>query len=145
MSSVPQWHLLSSAYLQVAEGANEVHDKGVSAAGTVAEGDVSAANDEDAGLPMDLLQTLMDTCITLTRRFEQLELDKIAQALEITKLKQRVKKLEKRNKLKLLKLRRIKRVRSAQRIDTSDDIVMDDDVAVEKSTDIVKDDQDADV
>nr|GEU75487.1 hypothetical protein [Tanacetum cinerariifolium]GEV68984.1 hypothetical protein [Tanacetum cinerariifolium] len=42
----------------------------------------------------------MDTCTTLTRRVEHLELDKIAQALEITKLKQRVKKLEKRNKLK---------------------------------------------
>nr|GFA30833.1 hypothetical protein [Tanacetum cinerariifolium] len=36
----------------------------------------------------------------LKRRVENLELDKIAQALEITKLKQRVKKLERRNKLK---------------------------------------------
>nr|GEW17838.1 hypothetical protein [Tanacetum cinerariifolium] len=42
----------------------------------------------------------MDTCTTLTRRVEHLELDKIAQALEITKLKQRVKKLERGNKLK---------------------------------------------
>nr|GEX15202.1 hypothetical protein [Tanacetum cinerariifolium] len=68
----------------------------------------------------------MDTCTTLTRRVEHLELDKIAQALEITKLKQRVKKLERRNKLKVLKLRRLKRVGSAQRIDTSYDTVMDD-------------------
>nr|GEU77170.1 hypothetical protein [Tanacetum cinerariifolium] len=37
-----------------------------------------------------------------------------------------VKKLERRNKLKVLKLRRLKRVGLAQRIDTSDDIVMDD-------------------
>nr|GFD30361.1 hypothetical protein [Tanacetum cinerariifolium] len=81
---------------------------------------------QDARLPMDLLQNLMDTCTTLIRRFEHLELDKIAQALEITKLKSRVKKLEKRNKLKVLKLRRLKRVGSAQRIDTSDDTVMDD-------------------
>nr|GEV73287.1 hypothetical protein [Tanacetum cinerariifolium] len=73
---------------------------GVPAVGIVAEGDVSAANDE------------VPTAI--------------AQALEITKLKQRVKKLEKRNKLKVLKLRRLKRVRSAQRINTSDDTVMDD-------------------
>nr|GEZ88968.1 hypothetical protein [Tanacetum cinerariifolium] len=40
----------------------------------------------------------MDTA--LKRRVENLELDKISQALEITKLKQRVKKLERRNKLK---------------------------------------------
>nr|GEW08913.1 hypothetical protein [Tanacetum cinerariifolium] len=81
----------------------------------------------DAGISINLLQDLMDTCTTLTRRVEYLKLDKIAQALKVTKLKQRVKKLEKRNKLKVLKLRRLKRVGLAQRIDTSDDTVMDDD------------------
>nr|GEU90095.1 hypothetical protein [Tanacetum cinerariifolium] len=40
----------------------------------------------------------MDACVALTRRVEHLEYDKVAQALEITKLKRRVKKLEKRNK-----------------------------------------------
>nr|GEY21088.1 hypothetical protein [Tanacetum cinerariifolium] len=75
---------------------------------------------------MDLLQNLLDTCTTLTRRVEQLEKDKIAQALEITKLKQRVKKLERGNKLKVLKLRRLKKVGTAQRINTLDDTVMDD-------------------
>nr|GEZ09646.1 hypothetical protein [Tanacetum cinerariifolium] len=49
---------------------------------------------------MDLLYNLLDTCTTLTKRVENLEQDKIAQALEITKLKQRVKKLERRNKLR---------------------------------------------
>nr|GFB83339.1 hypothetical protein [Tanacetum cinerariifolium] len=49
---------------------------------------------------------------------------KVAQ--EITKLKRRVKKLEKGNKAKVLKLRRLQRVRTSQRVDTSDDIVMDD-------------------
>nr|GEV03341.1 hypothetical protein [Tanacetum cinerariifolium] len=44
---------------------------------------------QDAGISMDLLQNLLDTCTTLTRRVENLEHDKIAQALEITKLKQR--------------------------------------------------------
>nr|GEX87412.1 hypothetical protein [Tanacetum cinerariifolium] len=73
---------------------------------------------------MDLLQNLMDTCTTLTRRVEHLEQDKVAQALEITKLKSRVKKLERRNKAS--KLKRLKKVGSAQRIDTSDDTVMDD-------------------
>nr|GEZ88893.1 hypothetical protein [Tanacetum cinerariifolium] len=73
---------------------------------------------------MDLLQNLMDTCTTLTRRVENLEQDKIAQALEITELKSRVKKLERRNNAS--KLKRLKKVGSAQRIDTSDDIFMDD-------------------
>nr|GEV90480.1 uncharacterized mitochondrial protein AtMg00810-like [Tanacetum cinerariifolium] len=52
--------------------------------------------------------------------------DKIAQNLEITKLKQRVKKLERRNKLKVSKLRRLKKVGTAQGVDTSEDTVMDD-------------------
>nr|GEY10083.1 hypothetical protein [Tanacetum cinerariifolium] len=89
---------------------------------------------------MDLLHNLLDTCTTLTRRVENLEQDKIAQALEITKLKQRVKKLERRNKLKVSKLGRLKKVGTTQRVDTSDDTVMDDDVAIDagikKSTDV---------
>nr|GEZ35443.1 hypothetical protein [Tanacetum cinerariifolium] len=52
--------------------------------------------------------------------------DKIAQTLEITKLKQRVKKLEIRNKLKVSKLRRLKKHGTAQKVDTSEDTVMDD-------------------
>nr|GEU98425.1 hypothetical protein [Tanacetum cinerariifolium] len=97
----------------------------------------------------------MDTCTALTRRVKHLELDKIAQDLEITKLKQWVKNLERRNKLKVLKLRRLKRIGSAQRIDTSDDTVMDDVskqegiiVNIDAYEDVVledaKDDQDAD-
>nr|GEZ58906.1 hypothetical protein [Tanacetum cinerariifolium] len=101
--------------------------------GDVAEGDVSAANDE-------VPTTNEEPCIpsptpptpppqlshALTRRVKHLEIDKIAQALEITKLKRRVKKLERRNKVKVLKLRRLQKVGTAQRIDTSDDTVMDD-------------------
>nr|GFD48004.1 hypothetical protein [Tanacetum cinerariifolium] len=33
---------------------------------------------QDAGISMDLLQNLLDTCTTLTRRVEHLEQDKIA-------------------------------------------------------------------
>nr|GEX91280.1 hypothetical protein [Tanacetum cinerariifolium] len=106
---------------EVGEGdVDEVHVEDVNAIG------VASAADDDAGISMNLLQNLMDTYTTLTRRVEHLELDKIAQALEITKLKQRVKKLERRNKLKVLKLRSLKRVGSTQRIDTSDETVMDD-------------------
>nr|GEZ07797.1 hypothetical protein [Tanacetum cinerariifolium] len=93
---------------------------------------------QDARISMDLIQNLMDTCTTLSRRVEHLELDKISQAIQITKLKQRVKKLERRNKLKVLKLRRFKKVGSTQRIDTSDDTVMDDGRKAESQAKIYK-------
>nr|GEY27307.1 hypothetical protein [Tanacetum cinerariifolium] len=110
---------------EVGEDADEVHAEDVNVvAEGVASDDVNAVVDkpsipsppppnpppqpsqdipstsQDARISMDLIQNLMDTCTTLSRRVEHLELDKIAQALEITKLKQRVKKLERRNKLK---------------------------------------------
>nr|GEV95884.1 hypothetical protein [Tanacetum cinerariifolium] len=75
---------------------------------------------------MSLLQEALDACAALTRRVEHLEYDKLAQALEITKLKRRVKKLEKANKVKVLKLRRLKKVGMSQRIGSSDDTVMED-------------------
>nr|GEX50936.1 putative ribonuclease H-like domain-containing protein [Tanacetum cinerariifolium] len=50
----------------------------------------------------------------------------MTQALEITKLKRRVKKLEKRNNVRVLKLRRLQRVGTSHRVETSDDTVMDD-------------------
>nr|GEV63212.1 hypothetical protein [Tanacetum cinerariifolium] len=60
------------------------------------------------------------------RRVELLKYDKVAQALEITKLKSRVKKLKKEKKVRVLKLRRLKKVETSQRIDTSKDTVMGD-------------------
>nr|GEV42500.1 hypothetical protein [Tanacetum cinerariifolium] len=54
------------------------------------------------------------------------EFDKVAQALEITKLKKRVKKMERRNKVKVLKLRRLQKVGTSQRVETSDETMMDD-------------------
>nr|GEV84754.1 putative ribonuclease H-like domain-containing protein [Tanacetum cinerariifolium] len=57
---------------------------------------------------------------------QHLEFDKVAQALEITKLKRRVRKLEKRNKVRVLKLKRLQKVGTSRRVETSDDIVMDD-------------------
>nr|GEV78408.1 hypothetical protein [Tanacetum cinerariifolium] len=68
----------------------------------------------------------MDTCTALSRRVKHLELDKINQALEITKLKRRFKKLERRNKVKMLTLRRLQKVGTTQRVETSDETVMDD-------------------
>nr|GFA43219.1 synaptobrevin, longin-like domain protein [Tanacetum cinerariifolium] len=57
---------------------------------------------EAAKFPMNLLQEVMDTCATLTKRVEHLEFNKVAQAIEITKLKRRVKKLEKRNRGRMI-------------------------------------------
>nr|GEV91064.1 reverse transcriptase domain-containing protein [Tanacetum cinerariifolium] len=85
---------------QVGEGAAEVNVDDVPAVGVADEGAASVANDEVPAA------------------------DKISQALEITKLKQRVKKLERRNKAS--KLRRLKKVGTTQRIETSDDTVIDD-------------------
>nr|GEU45490.1 hypothetical protein [Tanacetum cinerariifolium] len=64
----------------------------------------------------------------------------MTQALEITKLKRRVKKLEKRNKVRVLKLRRLHRVGTSQRVAISNDTVMDDESNQERM--IAKMDQD---
>nr|GEV19917.1 copia protein [Tanacetum cinerariifolium] len=159
---------------EVDEGADDVNVEDVPTAGVATEVQLTPPQSPEAQPPspqqqpqpsqdveisMDLLHTLLETCTTLTRKVENLEKDKIAQALEITKLKHRVKKLKRRNKMKVLKLRRLKKVGTAQRIDTSDDTIMDDvskhggiianinadedvvledakDVVVEKSTDV---------
>nr|GEZ72254.1 hypothetical protein [Tanacetum cinerariifolium] len=60
-------------------------------------------------ISMDLLNILLETCTTLTRKVENLEQDKIAQALEITNLKQRVRKLEKKKKLKDFGVKRLRK------------------------------------
>nr|GEZ25438.1 hypothetical protein [Tanacetum cinerariifolium] len=57
----------------------------------------------------DLLNNLIETCTALTRRVENLERDMIAQALEITKLKQRVRKLEKNKKLRIYGMKRLRK------------------------------------
>nr|GEY90788.1 hypothetical protein [Tanacetum cinerariifolium] len=69
-----------------------------------------------------LFQQVLDTCFALVLRVEGLENDKVAQQLEIVKLKARVKKLEKINKVKSSKLRRLKKVGTSQRIESSDDV-----------------------
>nr|GEV99414.1 hypothetical protein [Tanacetum cinerariifolium] len=55
---------------------------------------------------MTLLNTLMKTCTTLSHKVAALEQDKVAQALEIFKLKRRVKKLKKQRISKSLGLKR---------------------------------------
>nr|GEV42239.1 hypothetical protein [Tanacetum cinerariifolium] len=53
---------------------------------------------QDAEGSSHLFQQVLDTCSALSHRVEVLENDKVAQQLEIVKLKARVKKLEKINK-----------------------------------------------
>nr|GEW77775.1 hypothetical protein [Tanacetum cinerariifolium] len=81
---------------------------------------------QGADFPMSLLQEALDACAALARRVKHLEHDKVAQDLEIIKLKTRVKKLEKTNKVKTLNLRRLRKVGTSQRVDTSDDTLMED-------------------
>nr|GFB52925.1 hypothetical protein [Tanacetum cinerariifolium] len=59
----------------------------------------------------------------------------VAQNLEITKLKTRVKKLERPNKVKTLKLRRLRKVGTSQRIKSSDDTIMEDVINQERMID----------
>nr|GFD27403.1 hypothetical protein [Tanacetum cinerariifolium] len=76
-------------------------------------------------ISMELFNNLLETCIALTRRFESLEQDKIAQALKITKLKQRVKKLEKKDKLKVFGLKRLRKGGIIALIDADEDVTLE--------------------
>nr|GEZ76488.1 hypothetical protein [Tanacetum cinerariifolium] len=74
-------------------------------AGDTAEGDVSAAHGEVSTVveePSILLLKYNQHHHNHLRRVEHLEFDKVAQAIKITKLKQRVKKLERRNKERMI-------------------------------------------
>nr|GFA41897.1 hypothetical protein [Tanacetum cinerariifolium] len=74
------------------------------------------------------------------------EQDKITQALEITKLKQRVRKLEKKRKLSVSGLKRLRKVGTTQRVKSFTDIVMDDQEYASKYRGIIADlDADMDV
>nr|GFB06847.1 hypothetical protein [Tanacetum cinerariifolium] len=74
---------------------------------------------------MTLLNTLMETCAILTQKVANLEKDKVAQVLEIVKLKQRVRKSKKKRKSKSSSLKRLRKVGTLQRVESSNDTVMD--------------------
>nr|GFA45985.1 hypothetical protein [Tanacetum cinerariifolium] len=74
-----------------------------------------------AKFPIHFPQVL-DTCFALTRRVENLEHDKASQKLEIIKLKERVKRLERANTVKSSKLRRLRKVGASRRIESSGDM-----------------------
>nr|GEY58385.1 uncharacterized mitochondrial protein AtMg00810-like [Tanacetum cinerariifolium] len=90
----------------------------------------------DAEISIDLLHTLLETCTTLTRKVEALEQDKVAQALEIIKLKKRVKQLERKNKLKVSGLRRLRKGEIIANMDADEDVTLKDVADVEKDAEI---------
>nr|GEV46360.1 hypothetical protein [Tanacetum cinerariifolium] len=75
---------------------------------------------------MTLLNTLLETCTTLSYKVATLEQDKVAQALEILKLKRRVKKLKKQRKYKFSGLKRLRKVEGGRikEIDADEEITL---------------------
>nr|GEW75892.1 hypothetical protein [Tanacetum cinerariifolium] len=74
---------------------------------------------------MNLLSPLMETCASLTQKVAHLEQDKVVQASEITKLKQRVKKLERKRRTNHSGLKRLRKVGTSRRVESYNDIVVD--------------------
>nr|GEU85305.1 hypothetical protein [Tanacetum cinerariifolium] len=66
---------------------------------------------------MTLLNTLLDTCTTMSHKVAALEQDKVAQALEILKLKRRVRKLKKQRRSKSSSLKRLRKVDMETEVD----------------------------
>nr|GEX73432.1 hypothetical protein [Tanacetum cinerariifolium] len=99
----------------------------------------------DAAISIDLLNQLLETCETLTKKVGDLEQDEIAQAIEITKFKKRVRKLEKKRKLKAFGLKRLRKVETTQRVKSSAGTVMDDQDDASKYREIAEIDADKDV
>nr|GEW51396.1 hypothetical protein [Tanacetum cinerariifolium] len=83
---------------------------------------------EQPSLPHDstipLLSTLIETCASLSQKVAELKYDKHTQALEILKLKKRVKKLEKKKRSKHSGLKRPRKVGTSQRVESSNDTVV---------------------
>nr|GEV87759.1 uncharacterized mitochondrial protein AtMg00810-like [Tanacetum cinerariifolium] len=90
--------------------------------------------------PPQELPSTSQTCTALTKRVENLEQEKIAQDLEIKKLKKRVSKLEKKNKLKVSGLRRLKKGDIIANIDANEDLTLKD-VADDKVEENADDDE----
>ncbi|GJS63685.1 hypothetical protein Tco_0678249 [Tanacetum coccineum] len=67
------------------------------------------------------LNELMELCTNLSQRVLELENTKTSQAAEIAKLKEKVKKLERRSKSRTSGLKRLKKVGRTARIESSED------------------------
>nr|GEU43253.1 hypothetical protein [Tanacetum cinerariifolium] len=128
---------------QVGDGANEVHVDDVSTAGVAAEGAASVIDDEvpaavdEPSIPSPPPPTQPPPP---SQDIPSTSQDKIAQALEITKLKQRVKKLKRKNKAS--KRKRLKKGRMIADMDADVDVALKDvakdvqDAEMEESADV---------
>nr|GEU58177.1 hypothetical protein [Tanacetum cinerariifolium] len=87
---------------------------------------------QTTAISMTLLNTLLETCATLTKQVANLEQDKIAQAIKITKLKQRVKRLEKRRLI--FRVKTIKEEGEIIELDVDEDVTLEE-VATEETKD----------
>ncbi|GKB13799.1 hypothetical protein Tco_0847722 [Tanacetum coccineum] len=85
------------------------------------------------------LTDLMDMCTKLSKRVLDLEHTKTAQAQEITNLKLRVKKLEKKTGLRTHKFKRLYKVGVTRRVEYSDDesLVFAENDMIEKDQDVI--------
>nr|GEV04649.1 ribonuclease H-like domain-containing protein [Tanacetum cinerariifolium] len=78
------------------------------------ENEVEAQPTETSESSMSLLNTLMETCATLSQKVDELEQDTHTQAFEIIKLKKRVKKLDKKKKSRSSGSKRLRKGRITQ-------------------------------
>nr|GEX63085.1 ribonuclease H-like domain-containing protein [Tanacetum cinerariifolium] len=85
------------------------------------------------------------TCATLTKKVANLEQDKIAKAIEITKLKQMVRRLERKRQFQSLGLKRLRKVGTTQLVESSADTIIDDQEDASKQGEIAELDADEDV
>nr|GEW63668.1 hypothetical protein [Tanacetum cinerariifolium] len=92
-----QWKLLIHTILQLMSAKCTSWNEFSS---TMASADICLSTGRKFNFSKYIFESLeaLDACAALTRRVEHLEHDKVTQALEITKLKIRVKKLERANK-----------------------------------------------
>ncbi|GJY98122.1 hypothetical protein Tco_0515032 [Tanacetum coccineum] len=79
----------------------------------------------------------MELCTTLQSRVLALETTKTTPAMEITSLKRRVKKLEKRNKSRTHGLKRLYKVGLSRRVKSFEDEGLDGDEVIVESVDVV--------
>ncbi|GKB86349.1 hypothetical protein Tco_0958621 [Tanacetum coccineum] len=70
------------------------------------------------------LNELMELCTNLSQRVLDLENTKTSQAAEITKLKEKVKKLERRNKSRTIGLKRLRKGRKITDIDADEEVTL---------------------
>nr|GEX66671.1 hypothetical protein [Tanacetum cinerariifolium] len=96
-------------------------------------------------ISMTLLNQLLETCATLAKQVANLEQDKVAQAIEITKLKQRVRRLEKKRQVKYSGLKRLRKGGTTQRVGVADTVMDDQENASKQGGKITELDADEDI